>query len=133
MANKIPGLLVNTGLRFHISSWAGLLTLQILSVALLILLPAFFMGMVMPLVLVWAGTKQNDQSVQLVGRSYAVNTLGAIAGAFVAGFVLVPKLTTRFTILLRPFFASSSPQRRTSLRLMPGIATCGALWLPVRR
>lgn len=100
VANKIPGLLVNTGLRFHISSWAGLLTLQIVSVALLILLPAFFMGMVMPLVLVWAGTKRNDQSVQLVGRSYAVNTLGAIAGAFVAGFVLVPKLTTRFTILL---------------------------------
>jgi spermidine synthase len=99
MANKIPGLLVNIGLRFHISSWAGLLTLQILSVALLILLPAFFMGTVMPLVLVWAGTKQNDQSVQLVGRSYAVNTLGAIAGAFVAGFVFVPKLTTRFTIL----------------------------------
>ena len=99
MANKIPGLLINTGLRFHISSWAGLLTLQILSVALLIFLPAFFMGMVMPLVLVWAGTKQNDQTVQLVGRSYAVNTLGAIAGAFVAGFVLVPKLTTRFTIL----------------------------------
>lgn len=99
IANKIPGLLVTTGLRFHISSWAGLLTLQILSVALLILLPAFFMGMVMPLVLVWAGTKRNDQSVQLVGRSYAVNTLGAIAGAFVAGFVLVPRLTTRFTIL----------------------------------
>ena len=99
MANKIPGLLINTGLRFHISSWAGLLSLQILSVALLILLPAFFMGMVMPLVLVWAGTKHSDQSVQLVGRSYAVNTLGAITGAFVAGFVLVPRLTTRFTIL----------------------------------
>ena len=99
IANKIPGLLVTSGLRFHISSWAGLLTLQILSVALLILLPAFFMGMVMPLVLVWAGTKRNDKSVQLVGRSYAVNTLGAIAGAFVAGFVLVPRLTTRFTIL----------------------------------
>ena len=99
IANKIPGLLITTGLRFHISSWAGLLTLQIFSVALLILLPAFFMGMVMPLVLVWAGSNRNVQSVQLVGRSYAVNTLGAIAGAFIAGFVLVPRLTTRFTIL----------------------------------
>jgi spermidine synthase len=98
VANKIPVLLVNTGLRFHISSWAGLLTLQILSVALLIFLPAFFMGMVMPLVLAWAGTKRY-QSVELVGRSYAVNTLGAITGAFIAGFVLVPKLTTRFTII----------------------------------
>ncbi|HKB68510.1 MAG TPA: fused MFS/spermidine synthase [Pyrinomonadaceae bacterium] len=99
IANKIPVLLITTGLRFHISSWAGLLTLQIFSVALLILLPAFFMGMVMPLVLVWAGSNRNVQSIQLVGRSYAVNTLGAIAGAFIAGFVLVPKLTTRFTII----------------------------------
>jgi spermidine synthase len=99
IANKIPVLLITTGLRFHISSWAGLLTLQIFSVALLIFLPAFFMGMVMPLVLVWAGSNRNVQSIQLVGRSYAVNTLGAIAGAFIAGFVLVPKLSTRFTII----------------------------------
>ena len=99
MANKIPALLVNTGVRLHINSWAGLLTLQIVAVALMILLPAFLMGMVMPLVLVWAGTKPKGQSVQLVGRSYAINTIGAIAGAFVAGFVLIPKLSTRFTIL----------------------------------
>ncbi|MGH9928469.1 MAG: fused MFS/spermidine synthase [Pyrinomonadaceae bacterium] len=99
VANKIPALLVNTGVRLNINSWTGLLTLQILSVALLILLPAFLMGMVMPLVLVWAGTKPKSQSVQLVGRSYAVNTIGAIAGAFVAGFVLIPKVNTRFTIL----------------------------------
>jgi len=99
LANKIPALLVNTGVRLHINSWAGLLTLQILAVALMILLPAFLMGMVMPLVLVWAGTKPKGQSVQLVGRSYAINTIGAIAGAFVAGFVLIPQLSTRFTIL----------------------------------
>ena len=99
IANKIPALLINTGVRLNINSWAGLLTLQILSVALLILLPAFLMGMVMPLVLVWAGTKPREQSVRLVGRSYAVNTIGAIAGAFLAGFVLIPKVNTRFTIL----------------------------------
>ena len=99
MVNKIPGLLVNTGLRLSIGSWGGLLTLQILSAALLILLPAFLMGMVMPLVLVWAGTNSSEHSVQLVGRSYAVNTIGAIVGAFGAGFVLIPKLSTRFTIL----------------------------------
>ena len=99
VANYIPALLVNTGVRLHINSWAGLLMLQVVSVALLILLPAFLMGMVMPLVLVWAGTKPKDQSVQLVGRTYAVNTIGAIAGAFAAGFVLIPKINTRFTIL----------------------------------
>jgi spermidine synthase len=99
VVNLIPGLLIAAGLRLHISSWGGLLTLQIISVALLILLPAFLMGMVMPLVLVWAGANSKDQSVQLVGRSYAVNTIGAIVGAFGAGFVLIPGFSTRFTIL----------------------------------
>ena len=117
IANKIPALLVNTGLRLQISSWAGLLTLQILSVALLILLPAFLMGMVMPLVLVWAGTKSKDQSVQLVGRSYAINTIGAIAGAFVAGFVLVPRLSTRFTIV----FAAVLSLAVAGVAYQPGI------------
>jgi spermidine synthase len=98
MVNKLPALLVNTGLRLNISSWGGLLALQITSVALLILLPAFLMGTVMPLVLVWAG-RNSPESVRLVGRSYAVNTVGAIAGAFGAGFILIPKVNTRFTIL----------------------------------
>jgi spermidine synthase len=99
IVNLIPGLLITTGLRLHINSWGGLLTLQIISVALLILLPAFLMGAVMPLVLVWAGADSKAESVRLVGRSYAVNTIGAIVGAFGAGFILVPRFNTRFTIL----------------------------------
>jgi spermidine synthase len=95
--NQVPALLINLGLRLNVSSWAGLLALQIVSATLLILLPAVLMGMVMPLVLVWAS---NDQaSVARVGRSYAVNTIGAIAGAFVTGFILIPKTSTRFTLL----------------------------------
>ena len=99
MANKIPTLLITLGLRFNVHSWGGLLALQIFSVALLLLIPAFMMGMVMPLVLVWAGTRSTDQSVQLVGRSYAVNTIGAISGAFLTGFVLIPNFSTRSTVL----------------------------------
>jgi len=48
---------------------------------------------------VWAGTDQSS-AVARVGRSYAVNTIGAIAGAFIAGFILIPKTSTRFTLLL---------------------------------
>jgi len=99
VVNFIPVLLMKAGLQLHISSWGGLLMLQIVSVAFLILLPAFLMGMVMPMVLVWAGTRPKEQSVQLVGRTYAVNTIGAIVGAFGAGFLLIPKLSTRFTVL----------------------------------
>jgi spermidine synthase len=60
--------------------------------------PALLMGMVMPLVLVWASNQ--IKAVNRVGRTYAVNTVGAIVGAFVTGFVLVPKTSIRFTLLL---------------------------------
>ena len=99
MVNRIPSFLITSGLSLKVSSWAGLLLLQIISVALLILLPAFLMGTVMPLVLVWASANPGNVSVRLVGRSYAVNTIGAIIGAFSAGFILIPKFSTRFTIL----------------------------------
>jgi spermidine synthase len=99
MTNATPGLLVELGTNLQINSWLGLLMLQVLIAALLILFPAILMGMVMPLVLVWASNLGGDASVRLVGRSYAVNTLGAIAGAFTTGFILIPKVSTRFTIL----------------------------------
>jgi len=97
--NRIPALLINLGLSLKIASWTGLLGLQILSATLLILLPALLMGMVMPLVLVWASSNE-AAAVARVGRSYAVNTIGAIAGAFITGFVLIPKTSIRFTLLL---------------------------------
>ena len=96
--NEIPALLINLGLRLHVASWAGLLALQILSATLLILVPAVLMGMVMPLVLVWASS-EGKNAVARVGRSYAINTVGAIAGAFFTGFILIPKASTRFTLL----------------------------------
>ena len=96
--NKTPAVLITLGLKLKIASWLGLLVLQIFCATLLILVPAVLMGMVMPLVLVWAGSER-VQSVARVGRSYAINTIGAIAGAFVTGFVLIPKTSTRFTLL----------------------------------
>jgi spermidine synthase len=99
MTNATPTLLIELGTNLQINSWLGLLALQLLIAALLILFPAILMGMVMPLVLVWASEPGGDASVRRVGRSYAVNTLGAIAGAFMTGFILIPKMSTRSTIL----------------------------------
>jgi spermidine synthase len=92
VANAVPALLVNAGLRLGVNSWTGLLSLQIGAAAFLIMVPATFMGMVMPLVLTQAG------SARLVGKSYALNTVGAIAGALVTAFLLIPGTNTRFTI-----------------------------------
>ncbi len=102
--NVIPSFLVETGLRLHINSWTGLLALQIAAATLLILVPAVLMGMIMPLVLTWAGSESGETNLQTasppkrVGQSYALNTLGAIAGATVTAFVLIPLTSTRFTI-----------------------------------
>jgi spermidine synthase len=57
------------------------------------------MGMVMPLVLFWASTNKGG-AVSLVGRSYAINTIGAISGASVTGFFLIPRTSTKFTLIV---------------------------------
>ena len=99
VVNSIPLMLIKLGMAIKISSWGGLLMLQILSAGLLILLPALMMGMVMPLVLFWASSYKQS-AVFLVGRTYAVNTIGAIAGAFISGFILIPRTSTKFSLIL---------------------------------
>jgi spermidine synthase len=99
-----PDLLISTAFRLGINSWIGLLALQIAVAALLILLPAILMGMVLPLVLMWAGSRRTKEtgeagsSIRLVGQSYALNTFGAIAGSIIAAFLLVPATSSRFTV-----------------------------------
>jgi spermidine synthase len=96
------------------------------------------MGMVMPLVLVWAESERR-LSVKLVGRSYAINTLGAIAGAFLTGFLLIPKIGTRFTILTAGWLClivaalAYKPLRGSadSLLLRRAFAVAAAIILPL--
>ena len=104
LTSATPDFLIAGAFRLAINSWTGLLALQISAAALLILLPATLMGMVLPLVLMWAGRTQlnesstNFSSARLVGQSYALNTIGAIAGSVVTAFVLIPGTNTRFTV-----------------------------------
>lgn len=102
-----PDFLILAGFRLGINSWTGLLVLQIGAAALLILLPSILMGMIMPLVLMWAWKGSNESefdaapfqsSVKFVGQSYALNTIGAICGSVGAAFLLIPRTSTRFTI-----------------------------------
>src|SRR5205814_18140 len=83
MTSTVPRLLVSIGFRFGINSWAALLALQALAAMILILVPATLMGMIMPMVLTWAGHSSASGSsvATTVGQAYALNTLGAIAGA----------------------------------------------------
>lgn len=64
---------------------------QTLLVGLLILIPTTCMGATLPLLARFVTTRL-DQAGRRVGLLYGVNTFGAVAGTFLAGFVLLPWL-----------------------------------------
>jgi len=74
------------------------LSLQIFLSALVMLLPTILLGLTFPLV-----AKLFTQSLYKVGSgvgsSYAANTLGAIVGSFVGGFILIPWIGVQNTII----------------------------------
>ena len=67
--------------------------------AAMLLIPVVAAGTVLPLALVAAVPRGAPGTGAAVGRLYATNTLGAILGAVLAGFVLIPVLGTRATLL----------------------------------
>jgi spermidine synthase len=67
--------------------------------AAVLLVPVVAAGTVLPLTLVGAVPRDGTQTGAAVGRLYATNTVGAILGALLSGFFLIPVLGTRTTLL----------------------------------
>lgn len=65
---------------------------------LLFFLPAFFLGMISP-VAVKLAVRDLDTAGRVVGKLYALSTLGSIAGTFTTGFWLVAAFGTRATLI----------------------------------
>jgi spermidine synthase len=80
-------------------TWWGHLVKLLVVAGVVMLVPTFLMGMLFPI----AG-KLHVRALESMGRRiggiYAANTTGAIFGAFVAGFVLIPLLGTQWSIQL---------------------------------
>ena len=83
-------------LDIKIWSWAGGKATWSLGIALyfldtftIMLIPTLLMGMTFPLVS-RIYTTNIEQRGRSIGRVYAINTLGAIFGSFIAGFILIP-------------------------------------------
>ena len=72
----------------HHPSPTGLLLVQIIVSAGLLLVPTMVMGSTLPLLGRYV-TSLQGRTGRLVGRLYAVNTFGAALGCFLAGFVLI--------------------------------------------
>ncbi|MHC4395602.1 MAG: fused MFS/spermidine synthase [Planctomycetota bacterium] len=67
---------------------AALMFVQVIVSACILLAPAMVMGSTLPLLGRYV-TALQDRVGRLVGRLYALNTLGAALGCFLAGFVLI--------------------------------------------
>ena len=65
---------------------------------LLFFVPSFLLGMISP-VAVKLAVRDLDTTGRVVGKIYAVSTLGSIAGTFVTGFWLIARFGTRATLI----------------------------------
>jgi spermidine synthase len=76
--------------------WAGVTSTWYLSIGLyfletftIMLIPTILMGMTFPLVSKIYTTHLEDRGTR-IGKVYSINTIGAILGSFLAGFLLIP-------------------------------------------
>lgn len=72
-------------------SYGSYLFTQLFYVFLLLIVPTIFMGMSLPLATRLAVKKVNDTGA-IVGKVFAFNTLGTVAGSLFVGLVLIPAL-----------------------------------------
>ncbi len=98
---------------------------------LVVALPATVFGTVLPSLFRWSGRSLTTLGSD-IGRLYAWNTVGAIAGSFASGFVLLPLLGLNASLLLLGLLyallgAIVAPWR--SLRVASGAAVMASLML----
>jgi spermidine synthase len=93
----LPVRMTLTVLR-HSDSFAALQLAKFGAVFAVVFAPTFLMGGMLPLAVRSIAQRDRGGVGAAVGRAYASNTLGTIAGSFLAGFVLVPTLGMQTTI-----------------------------------
>ncbi len=107
----------------------------------LILVPTLMMGAAVPMAIKIC-TPDARQVARFFGNVYAVNTLGAIFGSFMAGFCLIPWLGTQKSILVAVALNISTavimflhtPQVSAHRRIAAALATAGTaalVWFPL--
>jgi len=79
--------------------YAYVLLIQLLITAMVLIIPTTLMGMTLPCVM-GALCGDNREFGGSLGKYYAFNTMGAIVGSIVAGFLLVPTIGANKTLVL---------------------------------
>jgi spermidine synthase len=139
----LPLMFAHTGK--VLTSFAGREALRALAAFLILCLPATLMGLTFPLLL--QRIARHARVGQWVGRLTAVNTIGAVVGSLVTGYVVLPWLGSQHTLVaMAVAFAaaavvtdrlsararSRAPSRRASAMVLAFAAAgaLGALLLP---
>jgi spermidine synthase len=100
------GLLIR-GLAGLVSFGAGSMIAQFLVAALLIFIPTALLGATFPYA-VRICTPDADHAGSGTGRVYGANTLGAIFGSLLAGFVLIPAVGSRNSLVVIAFLFTAN-------------------------
>ena len=113
--------------------WEAHIAMLFIAAAMVILIPTLLMGFLFPLVgKMWV--RQFKTVGTEVGDIYAINTVGAIFGAFAAGFILIPNLGAQASV---EFFAliniavGALLVWRSSAAVRSKCLTFGALAIPL--
>ncbi|MBT7863067.1 MAG: fused MFS/spermidine synthase [Gemmatimonadetes bacterium] len=79
------------------ATWLGLVSVKFLDTALVVLVPTILMGATFPLVSKLV-TSLNHTG-RSIGNVYSINTIGAILGSVLAGFLLIPQVGVQLTVV----------------------------------
>ena len=92
------------------------------------------LGLAFPIGLsLWTGDDPNDETSRRVGAFYSLNVFGAIIGSLVSGFVLLPAIGTRYSLIAVSALAmlSSIALALSERKARPQFASALALASPV--
>ena len=78
--------------------------------SLMAMLPTtILLGLAFPIGLaLWAGDEPGEETSRRVGTFYSINVIGAILGSVVAGFILLPLLGSRWSLIVTAGLATAS-------------------------
>ena len=112
--------------------WQSGLLLSLIKNSIVLFLPALFMGISLPLA-VGIVRREVNSAGKAVGALFSLNTIGSIAGSFMAGFIMIPLLGTGWSVsilvilnmllslLLILFPGDPDDNRRRSLKFAVGV------------
>lgn len=125
--NDLPYVFVQLYRWVDSNSFGLLLFARFLIAAFVMIIPTFLLGALFPLVVrIVSRGKEARTTGRTVGDAYAANTVGAIAGSFASGFVLIPWIgllgsmrlcvALNFAVAAVIFIVSTNPQGSKSSR-----------------